>query len=184
MCVSTLTSKRISATLFVVCLPLIMFFVPFSCILTCKYMNHTYPVAVYTLNTWRTPYCLFLTTENVPFIFDAMIRTLKHRPYHFSIFKTSKYVRGSLVCCLFPSKYVICVVTLQFNLWLHQRRLSCFNLTSNTPATFCLLIEKCQKPWPYLSSSHVAFKNLNQTLFLASKLLNTLPAPYFMYFNL
>ena len=48
---STLTSKKISATLFVVCLSLNMFFVPFSCILTWKYINHTYPVAVYTLNT-------------------------------------------------------------------------------------------------------------------------------------
>ena len=49
--VSTLISKNISGTLFVVCLCLSMLFVPFSCILTCKYINHTYPVAVYTLNT-------------------------------------------------------------------------------------------------------------------------------------
>ena len=34
------------------------------------------------------------------------------------------------------------------------------------------------------SSSHVAFKNKNQTFFLASKLLNTLARPNFMHFNL
>ena len=57
LCVSTLTSKHISGSLFVFCLSLNMFFLPFSGILTCKYINHTYPVAVYTLNTRSTPYC-------------------------------------------------------------------------------------------------------------------------------
>ena len=103
---STLTSKNISRTLFVVCLSVNMFFVPFSGILTCKCINDSYPVAVYTLNTRRIPYCLFLTTENVPFIFDAAVWTSKHQGYLFSILKTSKYVlclilntSFLLVCC-------------------------------------------------------------------------------------
>ena len=55
----------------------------------------------------------------------------------------------------------------------------------NRPDTVCLLVYKCRKSQPYLSSIHVAFKNLNQTFFLASKnLLNTLPQPQFMHFNL
>ena len=115
MCVSTITSKNTTGTLFVVCLSLNMFFVPFCCILSSKYINHTYPVAECTLNTRRTTYSLFLTAENVPFIFDAMVWFSKHQPYLLSIFETSKHVRRYLVCCLFASKYVISVLMLQFN---------------------------------------------------------------------
>ena len=79
-------------------------------ILTCNCISRTYLVAVYTLNTPSTPCCLFLTTENVPFIFDAMIWTSKHQPYDFYIFQTSEYVRRYLVCCLFACKYLISVV--------------------------------------------------------------------------
>ena len=54
--VSTLTSKNISSTLFNVCLSLNIFFLPISGILTCKGISHTYPVAVYTLNTRSTSF--------------------------------------------------------------------------------------------------------------------------------
>ena len=75
--VGTLASKNISGSLFVVCLSLNAFFVPFSGILCCKYIKHTYPVAVYTLNTQRTSYYLFLTAENAPLIFHAVVLASK-----------------------------------------------------------------------------------------------------------
>ena len=53
---STLTSKNISGTLFVFCLSLNMFFLLFSDLLTLKWINHTYLVAVCSLNTERTLY--------------------------------------------------------------------------------------------------------------------------------
>ena len=107
---STLTSKNISGTLFIVCLSLNMLFLPFSCILTSKCINHTYPVALYTLNTPSTPYCLFLTDKNVPFNFEHVLGPSKRRSYLCSYFQTSKYVRRYLVCCLFASKYVTSAV--------------------------------------------------------------------------
>ena len=74
--VSTLTSKKISATLFVVCMSLNTFFLPFSGSLTCNYMNRICPVAGYTVNTPSTPYCLFVTAENVPFTFFPTLKPL------------------------------------------------------------------------------------------------------------
>ena len=79
----------------------------FSGILTCNIIRRNYLVAVHTLNTPSTPCCLFLTTENVPFTFDAIIWTSKHKAFHFYIFQTSEYVRRYLLCCLFACKYVI-----------------------------------------------------------------------------
>ena len=107
--ISTLTSKNISGTLFVVCLFRNMFFLPFSGILTCKYINHTYPVAVYTLNTRSTPYCLFLTAKNVPLIFHAVVWPSKDQPYLFSNFKTSKNVSDSVfaVCLLLNRLFLL-----------------------------------------------------------------------------
>ena len=101
------TSKALNMldwALFVVCLLVDTLFLLFSGILTCNCISRTYLVAVYALNTPSTPCCLFLTTENVPFIFDAMIWTSKHQPYDFYIFQSSEYVRRYLVCCLFASK--------------------------------------------------------------------------------
>ena len=54
--ISTLASKNISSTLFVLSLSLNMFFVPFPGILTSRCISDTYLVAVYTLNSWGTPY--------------------------------------------------------------------------------------------------------------------------------
>ena len=113
------TSKPLNmlgGTLFVVCFLASRFFLLFSSILTCNWISRSYLVAVYTLNTWNTPCCLFARTKKVPFIFDAMIWTSKQQPDQFSIFETSKYVRRYFVCCLFASKYIICAVFRHFNL--------------------------------------------------------------------
>ena len=53
--VSTFIFKNISCTLFVVCLCLNMFFLPFSGISTLKFINHSYILPVFTLNTRSTP---------------------------------------------------------------------------------------------------------------------------------
>ena len=105
--VSTLASRNISNTLFVVSFSLNTSFLPFSGILTFKYIKHTYPVAVYTLNTRSTPYCLFLTTENAPLTFHAVLWPSKHQPYLCPNFHTSKYVTRYLVFCLFPSNRLL-----------------------------------------------------------------------------
>ena len=105
--------------LFVLCLLINRLVLLFSCI------SRTYLVAVYALNTPKTRYCFFLTTENVPFIFDAMIWTSKHQPHHFSILETSKYVRWYLVSYFLVRKYVLCTVLLHFNLSIHQPYWSC-----------------------------------------------------------
>ena len=99
--VSTLASKNISGTLFDLCLSLNAFFLPFSGILTGKYTKHTYHVAVSTLNTRSTSYCLFLTAENAPLIFHAVVYPSKHQPYLCSNFQTSKYVVCFFVNTLF-----------------------------------------------------------------------------------
>ena len=51
-----LKSKNITGTLSLVWLSLKLFFLPFSSIFTWKWINHTYLVAVYTLNTPSTSY--------------------------------------------------------------------------------------------------------------------------------
>ena len=119
-------------TLFVLSLSLNTFFVPVSCFSTCKYINHSYPVAVYTLNTRSTPYCFFLMAKKLPFTFGAVVWHSKHQAYLCCNFQTSKYVRRSLVCCWFPSEYVIVAfyfaivsatpIFFQFNLQIHQTR--------------------------------------------------------------
>ena len=98
--VSTLTSKDLSIWFFVVFLSLNTFLLPFSGILSCKYMNQRDTVAVYILNTRRTPYSLFLTAANVSLIFHAVRWPSKHQPCLSSILETSKYVRRYLVCFL------------------------------------------------------------------------------------
>ena len=96
--------NMLDSTLFVVCLLEVMLFLLFSGILTLNYISCKCLVEVYTVNTPSTPYCCFLTSENVLCIFDAMIWTSQHKPYHFSVFQMAKYVRPYLVCCFFVSK--------------------------------------------------------------------------------
>ena len=60
---TNLTSKNINGTFFVFCLSLDIFFVPFCGIWTSKYIKHTYPVTVSTLNTRSTPYLFVYNPE-------------------------------------------------------------------------------------------------------------------------
>ena len=115
-------------TLFVFCLPLNAFFLFISGILTSKYINYTYLVAVQTVNRPSTPYCLFLTSENVPLTFGFVLWLWRNHGHLFSNFETSKYLRCRLVCCLFPSEKLISAVLWHFSLQLHQVRLSCCSL--------------------------------------------------------
>ena len=61
--------------LFVVYFPLNTFFLLFRVILTCSCISCTYPVAVYNVNKASSPYCLFLTAENVPLTFGVVLRS-------------------------------------------------------------------------------------------------------------
>ena len=88
----------------------------FSGILTCNIIRRTYLVAVDTLNTPSTPFCLFLTAENTPLSFGVLFWPSKHQPYLCSLFDFSKYDRARLVCCAFACKYVISAVFRHFNL--------------------------------------------------------------------
>ena len=127
--VRILASKKLTGTFFVVCLSLNTFFVPFSGVLTCKYIKHTYPVAVYILNTWSTPYCLFLTTKNALLTFHAVVSSSKHQPYLFSNLQISKYVRRYLVCSFSTWSQVLSTVCgiLTYN------GISCTNLVAFWP---------------------------------------------------
>ena len=108
--------NMLDGTWFVVCSPLNAFFVFISSILTSKYINYTYLFAVYTVNRPSTPYRLFLTAKNVPLTFIFVFWLWKNHGHLFSIFETCKYLRWRLVCCLFPSKYIISVLLRHFNL--------------------------------------------------------------------
>ena len=108
------TSKPLNIlhrALFVVSFVLNTLFLVFCGILTCNCITCAYLVAVYTVNTRSTRYCWLLMDENVPSIFDAMISTSQHKPYHFSTLETSKSFTRHLVCCLFVSK---CVFSFDF----------------------------------------------------------------------
>ena len=109
------TSKYLRWRLFIVYFVLNTLFLLFCGFLSCNCISCAYPFSVYTVNTPRTGYCWFSTPENVPSIFDAMMSTSQHKPYHFSILQTSKYVRRHLVCCLFVSKCVFCFDLRHFN---------------------------------------------------------------------
>ena len=112
------TSKPLNildGALFVVCFLLNTLFLLFCGILTCNCISCAYLVAVYTVNTPSTPYCLFLTAENVPLTFGVVLRSWKHQLYLCSYFQSSKYVRRYLVCCFSACKYVISAVMRHFN---------------------------------------------------------------------
>ena len=112
------TSKPLNildCALFVVYLVPNTLFLLFCGILTCNCISCAYLVAVYTVNTPSTAYCLFLTAENVPLTFGVVLRSWKHQPYLCSYFQSSKYVRRYLVCCLYACKYAISAVLRHFN---------------------------------------------------------------------
>ena len=106
----------LDGTLFVVYFLLNTLFVLFSGILTCNCISCVYVVAVYTINTPSTPYCLLLTAENVQLNFGFVFRLLKNDAHLFPYFETSKYLRWRVVCCLFTSKYIISALLRHFKL--------------------------------------------------------------------
>ena len=84
--------------------------------LTCNCISCGYLVAVYNVNTPSTPYSLFLMAENIPLTFGFFLWLWKNNVPLFSNFQTSKYLGWCLLCCLFPSKYVISALLRHFNL--------------------------------------------------------------------
>ena len=84
--------------------------------LTCNCISCAYLVAVFTINTPSTPYCLFLTAENVPLTFGFVLWLWENHARLFANLETSKYLRWRLVFCLFPSKYVFSALLWIFNL--------------------------------------------------------------------
>ena len=95
--VSILASKNISGILFVVCFSPSMFFLPFRCILSQKCINHTYLVAIYTLNTTSTPYFLFIIAKNLTFSFLMLFFGLQYiNRTFFIISKLLNKLRGTL----------------------------------------------------------------------------------------
>ena len=105
--VSTLTSKDISSTLFILCFSLNVFVLPFSGILTWKSINHSYLVPVYTQIHQARVVSLFVAAKNVTFTFHPVLWPSKHQSYFVSDFETCKYVRWYFLRSLFASKYVI-----------------------------------------------------------------------------
>ena len=102
--------------LFVVCFRLNTLFLLLCAFLTCNCISCGHPLAVYTVNRPSTPYCLFLTAENVPLTFGFVLWVWQNNAHLFSNMETSKYLRLWLVSCLFPSKYVLCALLWHFNL--------------------------------------------------------------------
>ena len=96
--------------LFVVYFRLNTLFLLFCAFLTSNCISCAYLVAVFTVNTPSTPYCLFSTNENVPLTFGFVLWFWKNHAHLFSNMETSKDLRSRLFSCLFPSKYVISAV--------------------------------------------------------------------------
>ena len=113
------TSKPVNildGALFVVCFLLNTLFLLVCGILSCNCISCVYHVAVYTVTTPTTPYCLLLTAENVPLTFGFVLWFWKNHAHLFSKLETCKYLRWCLVCCLFSSKYLISGLLCLFNL--------------------------------------------------------------------
>ena len=106
----------LDSAFFVVCFLPNTLFLLFCGILTCNCIRCAYLVGVYTVNSPTTGYCLFLTTENVPLAFGFVLCLSKNHLHLFSNLQTSKYSCWRLICCLFPSKYVISAFLWHFNL--------------------------------------------------------------------
>ena len=105
--VSTLTSKNISGTLCVVCSTLNLLFLPFSGILSWKFINHTYPVAVFTLYTPRKPYFFVYNHQKHNIYLSWFPLTFKTFNCTFLVTSKRQYVKQKLICFLFSFKSVI-----------------------------------------------------------------------------
>ena len=161
---------------FLVCLHTNRFFLLFSGILSSKCSSGTYLVAIYTVNTPSTSCCWFITTENVWFIFDNMIWTSKHQPYHFSIFEISKYVRLCLGCSFFPCKYIISLCSLHSkytkhtllfvcNQWKRSIYLWCYDLDFKRTTVLFSIFETSKYFRWHLVFCLFASKNIISALF-------------------
>ena len=94
------TSKYVGRCLLY--LLVIMLYLLFSGILHWNCINRTYRVAVYTLNIRSSPCCLFVITENVPFIFGLQ----NNRRTVFPSSKPQNMLDGNLfVVCLPPNTF-------------------------------------------------------------------------------
>ena len=94
--ISTLISKNISGIFFVVSLSRNLLFQPFSNILTWKTINHTYLLAVYTLNTSRTPYFFVYNTWKLKCFSDTILWPSKHQSCVFFTSKLQRTLRSTL----------------------------------------------------------------------------------------
>ena len=92
---------------FVVYFLLNTLFLLFCGISSCNCISCPCLVAVYTVKTKSTAYCLFRMAENVPLTFGFILWLWENHAHLFFNFKTSKYLRWRHVCCLLRSKYVI-----------------------------------------------------------------------------
>ena len=131
--VSTLTSKNISGILFVVSLSLNMFFLPFSGTLTWTYINHTYLLVVYTLNTTSTPYFFvynrwkrkipFMRFFGLQYVNSIFFLTLKLRNMLGGTLFVVFQLVNTLFLLFFAISFVIALVApilLHFNLKKHH----------------------------------------------------------------
>ena len=150
--------NMLDGTLFFICLLVNMLFLLFSFILTCICIRLTYLVAVYTLNTPITLYCLFLSAENVPLTFGVVLWLSKHQPYLCSNLETSKYVRLSLVCCLLGCRYIGSGIFRHFNLQLHHPHLSCCSLHCKYTKDTLFFVSNHWKYFIYLRCYDLDFK--------------------------
>ena len=109
------TRSILDRALFLVYFLLNTLFLLFLSFLTCNCISYTFLVAVFTLIIPSTAYCLFLTTENDPLTFGAVLRSWKHQPWLCPYFQSTNYIRGYLACCFSACKYVISLVLSDFN---------------------------------------------------------------------
>ena len=115
------TSKPLNiwdGALFVVCFVLNTLFLLFCGILSSNCICCAYLVAVYTVNTQSTTFCLFLTAENFPLSFGFVLWFSKN---HLQI-----------SCCSLHSKYTKMPLFFFSNRWKHSIYFCCYHLDFKT----------------------------------------------------
>ena len=113
-----------------------------------------------------------------------MVWSSKHQPFPCFNFETSEYVRRYLLCCLFPSKYVIFAVfgVLICNCISGNYLIAVDSL--NTSDTACMIVCNCWHSESRFFCCRFGFQNVNRTFLGAWKPLHTRTRGYFMHFNL
>ena len=166
--------KSISGTLFVVSWSLNIFFLPFCCIWTCKYIKDSYRLAVGTLNTPSTPY-LFVDNcwkrDIYPFMLWFGLQNI-NRTFVVYWKVLSMVVATSFVVCL--------LLNCLFVLFWYILSCNCISgayLVAVSPLnrleTSCMLVYNCWQPVCCFFSCHLEFKNVKQMLVWAWKHVNT-----------